>query len=123
MEQEPSKNPVEFKVLWHGSIKDDLKSLGPEIVQFLIEGAKNKLSKAPQFLGEPLKGTTKKLWKVAYSKYRILYTIMEQEREVWVLSIQNRDIVYKRHHVENLLRIATAIHQARREHAEAARRN
>ena len=113
MEQEPKKEiglPV-FKVVWHSEIKKDLSRLPPSLTDSIVRAVDQRLSRAPQMIGEPLKGTTKLLWKIRFSMYRVVYTINERKKEVWVLSVQKRDVVYRDRHVQSLLKLAVALHQ------------
>ena len=113
MEQEPKKEiglPI-FKVVWHSEIKHDLSKIPPSLADSIVRAVDQRLSRAPQMIGEPLKGTRRLLWKIRFSKYRIVYTINERRKEVWVLSVQKRDLVYRDRHVQSLLKLAAALHE------------
>lgn len=99
------------KVLWHSGVKDDLEKVAPSEVERLVRAAEYRLSRAPEFIGQPLKGTTRLLWKLRFGKYRIVYTLNSSAKEVWVLSIQTRDIVYRPSHLESLLKLAIALRE------------
>lgn len=111
MEQEQTENKIEkpFTVFWHRKTQNDLNDIHPSHAKDILEWSEYKLSKAPQYLGSPLKGTYQKLWKVAFGKYRAVYTINESAREVWVLCIETRDKVYRPSNIESLLRLAIAM--------------
>jgi len=74
-----------------------------------MAAADHRLSRAPQFLGQPLKGTTVPLWKITFSKYRLIYLIQQSSKEVWILSVQKREIVYRRDHILSLVKLAMAV--------------
>ena len=114
MEQESKKEPIgapKFKVIWHATVKDDFSKLNKSLVDSIITAADHRLSRAPEYLGQPLKGTTTLIWKVRFDKYRILYTLNVKAKEVWVLSVRKREIVYKDAHVKSLINLAVAIQQ------------
>ena len=99
-----------YKVFWHQNIKEDFEKISSSLIEKIVSGVEHKLSTAPLLIGEPLKGTISKLWKVAYSKYRIIYTINPKCHEVWVLSVMKREIVYQHAHVQAILQMALALH-------------
>lgn len=114
MEQGPPEKRLDlpaYQVLWHSGIKEDLEKVSPSEVERLVRAARDRLARAPEFIGQPLKGTTRLLWKLRFGKYRVVYTLNARAREVWVLSIQGRDIVYRPSHLESLLRLAMALRQ------------
>ena len=112
MEQGPQKAPIgqpAYRVLWHQEIKGDFLKIPRKATETIVSAANHRLAIAPQFIGEPLKGTTNLLWKLRFGKYRIIYTMNVKAKEVWVLSVQKREIVYKDRHVQSLLRLAVAL--------------
>ncbi len=110
--EDPKKIASEhFRVLWHPKARDDLAKLTPDLAEKIFEAASYKLSRAPQFIGQPLKGTTKMLWKIRFSKYRVIYTLNAGSREVWVISVGKRDTVYRDEFVQSWVRLAIAIRQ------------
>ncbi len=114
MEQAPQEKKLgtpEYRVLWHPEIKKDLSKITPVGVDSIVRTAEHRLSRAPHLIGQPLKGTTHLLWKIRFSKYRIVYTLIAKAKEVWVLSVQGRDEVYRHSHIQSLLRLATALHE------------
>ena len=114
MEQGPKEKdvaPAEYRVLWHPETKKDLSRISPSEAGAMIEAAGYRLSVAPHLIGQPLKGTTHLLWKIRFSKYRIVYTLNPKAKEVWVLSIQGRDEVYRHSHIQSLLRLAVTLHE------------
>jgi mRNA-degrading endonuclease RelE of RelBE toxin-antitoxin system len=114
MEQEPKPGQVSlpvFKVIWHAEVKKDLSRIPSTVVNSIIQAADYRLSLAPEIIGNPLKGTANRLWKIRFSVYRIVYTINVNRKEVWVLSVQKRDIVCRDQHVQALLKVAVVLHE------------
>lgn len=112
MEQDPQRKKVEvYRILWHQNIKEDLEEIPQDIADSITEKIEQRLSQLPHVVGQPLKGTTKKLWKLRFSKYRVVYTINNHFKEVWILAVKPRDIVYKNNAVHSLLKLAIAIHE------------
>lgn len=102
---------MSFKVIWHPSTADDLAGLPLNLSSALIDGVTYKLSQAPHLIGEPLKATLNQLWRVEYSKYRAVYNINKNTREVIILAVKKRETVYKAKHIERFLRMAIALQQ------------
>ena len=100
-----------YRVLWHPAVRDDFKRITPDTVDTLVHSAHDHLTRAPQHLGQPLKGTTQSLWRMRWGDYRLVYTIRHDIREVWVLGAQRRDIVYRAAHLQHLMRLAAEVHQ------------
>lgn len=51
----------------------------------------------PRSLGEPLKGTLRKLWRYRVGDYRIICRIEDTVLTVFVVEIDHRSRVYKNH--------------------------
>ena len=98
-----------YKVFWHQNIKKDFEKISVSLTESIVRSIEHKLSTVPEYLGQPLKGTTARLWRTVYSKYRIIYTINAKAKEVWVLSVMKREIVYRDAHIQALLQLAIAI--------------
>lgn len=62
--------------------------------QKAVSKAIDKLSENPQ-LGAPLVGKLKGLWKLRFSRYRIIYQIIENKLIVVVFEITHRRDVYR----------------------------
>jgi mRNA-degrading endonuclease RelE of RelBE toxin-antitoxin system len=104
-------DPPPFQVFWHGEVRKDLADIPPPTVETLVRTAQERLSKAPLLIGEPLRGTAQRLWRLRSSKYRLVYTVLPATREVWILSVRTRDIVYRASHLQRLLRLALQLRQ------------
>lgn len=104
-------SPRAFQVLWHAEVRRDLVKVPPPTVEAIVKAAHERLSQAPLLIGEPLRGTAQRLWRLRYSQYRLVYTVRPAAHEVWVLSVQTRDIVYRKTHLQRLLRLAQTLEQ------------
>ena len=109
--QSQALGPRAFRVLWHPDVRRDLAKIPPPTVDAIVKAAHERLSDAPLLIGEPLRGTAQRLWRLRYSQYRLIYTVRPVPREVWVLSVQTRDIVYRTTHLQRLLRLALQLRQ------------
>ena len=115
MEQDPQKKKVSdpsYRVLWSSSARQDLSQIPRNIVENILRKTEQRLLQWPHFFGEPLKGTMKKLWKLRFGKYRLVYSINDECHEVYILAITNRDSVYRNNAVQGLLKLAVALHAA-----------
>ena len=110
--QSQAVDPPPFRVFWHAEVRKDLAEIPPPIVKTLVRAASERLSKAPLLIGEPLRGTAQRLWRLRSSKYRLVYTVLPSTHEVWVLSVQTRDIIYRASHLQRLLRVALTLRQS-----------
>lgn len=101
--------PGAFRVFWHAEVRHDLAKTPAPTVAAIVKAAQERLSQAPLLIGEPLRGTAQRLWRLRYSQYRLVYTVRPATHEVWILSVQTRDIVYRKAHLQRLLRLAQAL--------------
>lgn len=114
MESGSQKEPVgelTYRIIWHPLVREDLSKVPRNLTESIVKAAEHRLSRAPHLIGQPLKGTTHLLWKIKFDKYRIVYTIRTKTNEVWVLSVQKREVVYRDRHIQSLVNLAIAIKQ------------
>ena len=114
MEQSPQEKKVEgsaYQVLWSLDARNDLEHIPQDIAETVIEKTSHRLTQLPHFVGQPLKGTTKKLWKLRFGKYRLVYSINSKFKEVYILALTNRDVAYRHDAIQGLLRLAVALHE------------
>lgn len=114
MEQDPQAKKVEnsvYRVLWSPDAKEDLSEVPEDISDTIIEKTGQRLTQLPHYVGQPLKGTTKKLWKLRFGKYRLVYSINNRYKEVYVLAIASRDVVYRNNAIQSLMKLAVALHE------------
>ena len=118
MEQGPPAKKIDhsvYQVLWSSDAKEDLSEVPKDVANTIIEKTGQRLVQWPHYVGQPLKGTTKKLWKLRFGKYRLVYSINNHFKEVYILAITSRDVVYRNNAVQSLLKLAVALHE-RSEH-------
>lgn len=114
MEQDSQAKKIEnlgYQVLWSADAREDLANIPGDIGETIIEKTDQRLTQLPHYVGQPLKGTTKKLWKLRFGKYRLVYSINNKYREVYILAIANRDVVYRHNAIQSLLRLAVTLHE------------
>ena len=115
MEQGSQEKKIEYQILWTPDAKQDLENIPRNIAETIIEKGALRLSHLPHYVGQPLKTTTRKLWKIRFGKYRLVYSIHTKFKEVYVLAITNRDIVYRNDAIQHLLKLAVALHERDKE--------
>ena len=111
MEQKPQGSQAQgpFRVKITPRAQEDLSEISSGVADTILRLMKNKLSRAPDYFGEPLKGTGGMVWKTKPGKYRVLYVIRFNEKEVHVLAIKNRDSVYRPDQLQTLINLAQEI--------------
>ncbi len=111
MESKPQGSPTQapFSVKITPQAKEDLEEISSGVADTLLRLIKDKLTRAPDYFGEPLKGTSGMVWKIKPGKYRILYLIQFDKKEVHVLAIKNRDTVYRPDQFQALFKRAQEI--------------
>ena len=82
-----------YEIIFRNPAKRFLKSL-PKDSQERILKQIERLKKNPR-IGKPLTGNLRGLWRLRQDNYRIVYKIKDQELIIYVMSIGNRDKVYK----------------------------
>lgn len=102
-----SQGPYQVKVT--PDAVDDLKDISSGHAETLLALINDKLARAPEHFGEPLKGYGGKIWKLKPGKYRVLYLIRYREKDVHVLAIRNRDHVYKPRDLKKYMKEALVI--------------
>ena len=115
MEQESQEKKVEYTVLWTADSREDLDDVPEDVAETIIEKVGQRLCRLPHYVGQPLKGTVKKLWKIRFGKYRLVYSINTKYREVYILAVTNRDKVYRDDAIQSLLRLALVLHERSKE--------
>ena len=81
-----------YKIRYKSSVRRDLKNLDKSVVMRILESIEKNLSENP-YIGKPLTGKYKGLYKYRVGKYRVIYTIRGDE--VWILKIGHRKHVYR----------------------------
>lgn len=83
-----------YKIEYAKSIVKDFKKLPKEIKEKALEIVETILAKDP-YIGKPLKGVYKGLWKYRVGDYRIIYSIESDRLFVFILRIRHRKNVYE----------------------------
>lgn len=114
MEQGSQKEKIGgqiYRIYWHPEIKENFDIISESTVEAIIKETEYRLSRAPLHIGKPLKGTNQKLWRLRFAKYRIIYTVNTETKEVWVLGIKSRATVYSHPHVLGMLKLAVSLQE------------
>lgn len=82
-----------YKVIITETALKNLKKLDKRY-QKAVKKAIDRLEQDPK-VGFPLKGRLKGLWKLRFSRYRIVYQIIEKKLIVMILRIGHRREVYR----------------------------
>lgn len=97
------------KILWHSHIKKDVSAIPPHLVDKMAKLVQSRLAEFPEVVGEPLKGTSRALWKLRFSDYRILYCLNRHAKELWVLAIRHRRHVYQESRLQELVKMVLVL--------------
>ena len=82
-----------YNVEYAKGVVKDLKKLSSPIRQKAIQIIEKVLALDP-YVGRPLTGPYKGLWKYRVGDYRIVYTIEERRLVIFVLRVRHRKNVY-----------------------------
>jgi mRNA-degrading endonuclease RelE of RelBE toxin-antitoxin system len=93
-------------------LADDLREIGHDAYDTAKKAIKKKLPVDPHQYGDRLGPPLVGLWKLKASHIRVAYHIQESVREVWVLLIGDRDVIWDRHEDEILGRLDVMREQA-----------
>ena len=82
-----------YKIKFTKEASGNLKKLDKRY-QKAVAKAIDKLGQNPK-IGKPLIGKLKGLWKLRFSRYRIIYQIIERQLIVIVFEVRHRKDVYR----------------------------
>lgn len=83
-----------FEVLYHPEVlKTDIPGLNRNIKARLRTAIENRLTRAPEDYGKPLRGELRSLWSLRVGDYRVMYRI--KQKKVKVIQIAHRKDAYK----------------------------
>lgn len=71
-------------------LTEDFKSIAKADRMRILDTIQNKLSRAPQEFGKPLRGALQGYWRLRVGSYRVIYRIDEKTRGVTVVLIDVR---------------------------------
>jgi mRNA interferase RelE/StbE len=86
---------VELPFSYHYKVEDDLKKLSEDQQRRIFEAIENRLGKAPEKYGDPLKETLADLWKLRVGDYRVVYEVNDDSSELIIWGIRHRKDIYK----------------------------
>jgi mRNA-degrading endonuclease RelE of RelBE toxin-antitoxin system len=86
-------------------LTEDLTEIGHAAYETARKAIQKKSPVAPDQYGDGLGPPLTGLWKLKSSHVRIAYHIEMSAREVWVLMIADRDVIWDRHEAEILARL------------------
>ncbi|RZD14216.1 MAG: type II toxin-antitoxin system RelE/ParE family toxin [Candidatus Acidulodesulfobacterium ferriphilum] len=86
---------MDYKLIWHKSALDDLKSLDISLSRKIFEKVEKYLSQDPIGLGKPLKQNFSGMFRYRYGDYRIIYIVNETEKTITILEVGHRKNIYK----------------------------
>ena len=85
---------LRYTIHFQPSVKENIRSLSPEIKR-LVQSALDEIVKNPRS-GTLLGGELSGFWKYRAKRYRIIYEIRQDKREILVWIIDMRQIVYQK---------------------------
>ncbi len=84
---------MKFEILYHPSIKKDLKKVDKATVEKFFELVNSRLKENP-YIGKKLKGKYMDLWRLKIGSYRIVYRIYGKKLVVLILRFRHRQDIY-----------------------------
>ena len=83
-----------FEIIYHHHAAQNLPSVSKDIQKRIKQAIENKLARAPQDFGEPLRRCLKGYWKLRVGDWRVIYKI--EGKTVIILRIGHRREIYER---------------------------
>ncbi len=81
---------MKWEVIYHVSVDDDLKSVGPSAARRIIKVIDKKLTTDPENFGSPLSNNLKNFKKLRIGDYRVVYQVLSLKIIVFVLAVGPR---------------------------------
>ena len=81
---------MNWTVIYHRDVEDDLESIGPTAARRIIRAIDTKLTQAPIHFGAPLSGNLANFRKLRIGDYRVVYQIVDTQVTVFVLAVGPR---------------------------------
>lgn len=79
-----------WEIIYHKSVDDDLKSVGPSAARRIINTIDKKLTTDPEKHGLPLSHNLKDFRKLRIGEFRVVYQVISQKVIVFVLAVGPR---------------------------------
>lgn len=83
-----------YKLRYPAEVRETVRTLPPETKQ-VISAALGEIEKNP-YSGVPLVDELKGLWKYAANRYRIIYQLRSEKRQIEIVLIDLRKTVYEK---------------------------
>jgi mRNA interferase RelE/StbE len=84
---------MHFTLHYHPAVRvEDLPLIDRRAKDRIRKAIEERLQRAPQDYGEPLRKSLKGYWKLRVGDYRVVFKLIESE--VWILGIRHRKSVY-----------------------------
>jgi mRNA interferase RelE/StbE len=85
-----------WKITYHKKVvKEDIAALDKTIKKRIKLAIEEKLTTQPEVYSKPLQGTLKNLRSMRVGDYRIVFQVLEEQQELFVLIIKHRNSVYE----------------------------
>ena len=84
-----------YEIVYHPQVRKDLEKIHKKHIQVMREVIETKLAERPEEYGKPLRSTLKPLRSLRIGNYRIVYAVQKKKLIVLILTIAQRDKVYK----------------------------
>ena len=81
---------MKWKIIYHVSVDDDLKSIGPSAAKRIIKTIDKKLTTDPEKYGSQLSNNLKNFRKLRIGDYRVVYQVSSRKVIVFVLAVGPR---------------------------------
>jgi mRNA interferase RelE/StbE len=83
-----------FEILYHPAVlQKDIPGLNGDTKRLLRTAIENRLGRAPEDYGKPLRGELRSLWRLRVGDYRVVYRI--ERKTIRVIRIAHRKDAYE----------------------------
>lgn len=89
-----------YRITYHLQVSNDLKSIGTRAQRHVRQAIETKLALAPVRFGKPLQHSLRGLRSLRVGDYRVVFQL--SGRELFIVLIAHRSVVYKRAHKRSL---------------------
>ncbi len=79
-----------WDIIYHKSVDDDLKSVGPAAARRIIQTIDKKLTTSPEKYGAPLSNNLKHFRKLRIGDFRVVYQIIPNKIIIFILAVGPR---------------------------------
>lgn len=86
---------LEYRIIWNEKALKDISKLDKQAAIRIKNKVNQHLCKAPQKLGEPMKGSFAGLHRYRVGDYRVIYKIQDEMLIISIIRIGHRKEVYE----------------------------